>query len=295
MSWRIVSIAERSHISVQRAQLVIKQSAEEYHVPLEDIGVLLLENHATTLSTALMAACVEHKVALYVCDERHLPCGVLLSYQQHSRQSKVIGEQLNWGESFKKRLWQKIVQQKINNQRLVLEAYTGYPQPELERHCAEVRSGDTLGREATAARHYFSKLLPPGVTRGSDHVMNHALNYGYAIVRGVVARSLAAYGFVNSIGIQHRSELDNHALADDLIEPYRPFVDKLVLQHITPGVEEFDRTKRIEILKVLTATTLVEGKEQTLQRAVELTAQSLVTATTEKDSERLLLPVIAYD
>lgn len=259
-------------------------------MPLEDIGALLLENRAITVSVALLDACVRHKIAVYICDEKHIPSGMMLGYQQHSRQSTVIEAQMKWSEPFKKRLWQSIVKQKIQNQKSVFEEIVGEKSPEFERYRCSVDSGDTLNREATVARLYFSKMLPDGCTRSTEHIYNHALNYGYAIIRGAMARSIVAYGFLSSVGIKHTNELNNYALVDDLIEPYRPYVDQFVFKNIPREDSVLEKSMRDQLVSLLTHPVELGGKTYTLMRAMEITAQSLVTATTEKDAMKLQLP-----
>lgn len=293
MSWRIINVSNEARISLRQEQLVLKQDAE-YTIPLEDIGVLMLESRAILVSTALLDACVRHKIAVFVCDEKHLPSGVLLGYQQHSRQVKVIEKQLGWAEPFKKRVWQNIIRQKIKNQQMVLEKLTGGKFPDFEMYARSVNSGDTLNREATAARAYFSELLPVGSTRNSEDRINSALNYGYAILRGTLARSVVAYGFLASIGVNHSSELNSFNLVDDLIEPYRPALDIFVFTEIVPQLSEeseLSKEDKVKILSILTAPISLEG-EQTILHAMEMTAQSLATASDQKDSGLIKLPEI---
>lgn len=295
MSWRIISVAEKSYLSLSLENLVIKQEQGEFKVPLEDIGVIVLENRTITTSVALLDACIQHKIAVLICDEKHIPSGTLLGYQQHSRQSKVIKEQLLWTEPFKKRMWQLIIKQKLQNQLSVLQKVTKKNFPNFENYISSVNSGDTLNREASGARLYFDALLPDGCVRSSDHVINAGLNYGYAILRGAIARSIVAYGFLSSVGIQHKSELNNYALADDLMEAYRPYVDAYVFTKIPVASESFTKEMRNELVGILTKSVQIDGLNQTLVRAMEITAQSLVTVTTEKDVSRLLLPVLKYE
>ena len=295
MSWRIVSVSKRSYLSLSNNNLKIKQGEEEYTVPLEDIGTLLIEDQSVTMSAALLDACIKHKIAAFICDEKHIPSGILLGYQQHSRQSKVLFDQVSWTEPFKKRSWQNVIKQKITNQKSVLEKIKGNGYPSLESYIQSVKSGDPLNREATAARLYFSELFPVDCTRGSEHILNSALNYGYAILRGAIARSLVSYGFLSSLGIQHRNELNNFALADDFIEPYRPCVDYFVFTQIPK--EEFFLTKemRNNLVSILTHHVQLDGKRQNIMRAMEVTAQSLTTATNAKDPNLLLLPELLYE
>ena len=295
MSWRIVSIAEKSYLSLSLENLVIKQESGEFKVPLEDIGVIVLENRTITTSVALLDACIQHKIAVLICDEKHTPSGTLLGYQQHSRQSKVIKEQLLWTVPFKKRVWQNIIKQKLQNQLAVLEKISGDTFPNFENYIDSVNSGDTLNREASGARLYFDVLLPTGCVRNSDHIINAALNYGYAILRGTIARSIVAYGFLSSVGVQHKNELNNYALADDLMEAYRPYVDRLVFTKIPTDGVLLTKDMRDELVGILTHLVIIDGVKQSVLRAMEITAQSLVTVTTEKDPSRLLLPILSYE
>lgn len=292
MSWRVVSIAKQSYLSVRHESLVIKQDGEEVTLPLEDMGVLLLESHQTTISAALLNACIQHKIAVLLCDEKHLPSGVLQAYQQHSRQRSVIDAQLAMTEPFKKRLRQAIVIQKIKNQASVCDMLLGGHPSEFEYYVKTVHSGDLLNREASAAKLYFSLLLPKGVLRGTEHVLNAALNYGYAVVRGAVARSLASYGFLTSKGFMHISDVNNFALADDIMEPYRPFVDKVVFDRVNKDSDKLTKQDRDNILHVLTTEVRLNGKSYALLRAIELTVQSLVSAIANKSPNELVLPHI---
>jgi len=289
MSWRILHISEQSRLSLRKGSLCVQQ-VEEHTIPLEDIGVLILESHSISLTTALLDGCVRNKIAVIVCDSTHMPCSVLLGYQQHSRQLKAVEAQLAWTEPFKKRLWQRIIKQKIDNQKTVLEKITNSEFVKLTQYKNTVNSGDTLGREASAARLYFNELLPDQVTRSHDHIINAKLNYGYAILRTVLARSIVAYGFLSSVGIRHKSELNNFNLADDLIEPYRPFVDKFVFESTKFGNGELTKENRIDLVNILTSSVMLDGCAYSLLHALELSAQSLVTASEAKNPELLIIP-----
>lgn len=275
-------------------QLVIRQE-ERYQVPLEDIGILMLESHAIVLTVALLNACTKHKIAVFVCDDKHLPSGMLLGYQQHSRQAEAIASQLAWTKPFKRRLWQLVVKWKINNQAYVIRKVKDSAYPEFTRYANEVGSGDPLNREATAARHYFRELLPANSTRNSEDRINSALDYGYAIVRGALARSIASYGFLGSVGIHHANMLNNYNLADDLMEPYRPFVDLFVFTSLASGnTERLSVEDRARLVEILVSDVCIGNTTQSLLRATELTVQSLVTATEAKDVFALRLPSFDY-
>lgn len=294
MSWRVINIGNEARLSVKNNQLSIKQE-EEFSIPLEDIGVLILESKAISLTSALLSACANHKISLLTCDDKHLPNGVLTGYQNHSRQLKIINQQLSWTESFKKRLWQLIIKQKIKNQAYVAYKLTNNQKifNDIISYEPCVNSGDTTNREGASARIYFSSVLPKNITRESEHKINSALNYGYALIRGVIARNIASYGFLSSIGIKHSNELNQFNLADDFIEPFRPLVDVLVMKdnRFKEG-ECLTPDDKHTLLNILLSDCFILENKQSIIRAIELTIQSLSSASENKNYELILLPKI---
>lgn len=292
MSWRVIHISNESRLSLKQNNLSLLQGNNVVSVPLEDIGVLIMESRAVLVTTALLDACIQHKISVFVCDEKHMPSGVLLGYQQHSRQVAVIEKQLNWSLPFRKRLWQLIVEQKISNQSVVFIKVSGRKNNNIESYVRSVQSGDVTNREGVAAREYFQNILSTPILRSEDTHINAALNYGYAIVRGVLSRTLASYGFLTSVGIHHNSELNNFNLADDLIESYRPIVDLFVFKNITNDKELLTKEERIELIQLLTKSVQINGEQHTLLHAIESTVKSLVTVSEIKEIDSLCLPTL---
>ncbi|PIQ91665.1 MAG: subtype II CRISPR-associated endonuclease Cas1 [Parcubacteria group bacterium CG11_big_fil_rev_8_21_14_0_20_39_22] len=292
MSWRIIHVGNESRLSLKQNNLSLIQGDQTFSLPLEDIGVLLVENRGTLLTGALLNACVQHKITVFICDEKYMPSGVLLGYQQHSRQVSAIKKQLQWSLPFKKQLWKKIVEQKILNQSEVFRLVKGEKSLKIQSYVNSVQSGDTTNREGAAAREYFQNILDIPAVRSFDNHINAALNYGYAVIRGVTSRSLSSYGFLTSVGIHHDSELNNFNLADDIIEPYRPYIDRFVFQNISNVAGSLTKEDRISIVNLLTEPVVLLGKTYSLQRAIEITVQSLVTSTDESDPIKLLLPTL---
>ncbi len=290
MSWRIVSVSNEARLSLSAESLVVHQE-EACSIPLEDINTLMLESRHIALTSALLDACIRHKIAVVVCDEKHAPSGMVLGYQQHSRQQKIIQAQIAWTEPFKKRLWQKIIQQKIENQQKMLERHTNALHPKLGVYANAVSSGDSNNREGVAAKYYFGELFCVGNTRSGDTAINALLNYGYALVRASIARSIVTYGFLSSFGIAHKSELNNFNLADDLIEPFRPFVDRYVFSDMqAQEKKEVTREDKQKCLQVLTCPVWIDEEKSTLLHATDKVVQSLVSATNKRDPKILLLP-----
>lgn len=227
MEFRSIFIANPAHLFVRQNQLVIRQEQEVY-VPMEDISSLLIESRAVTITAAALQLLTFHGVTVYFCDETHLPAAVALPIDRGCRQLKLLNGQISMSQPLKKRIWQLVVQAKILNQAICLELLNRQNAADIRQLSAQVRSGDPDNCEATAAAQYFPSLFGSGFTRSKDCIINAALNYGYAILRGAVARNLVMHGLEPCLGIFHHNELNSFNLADDLMEPYRPLVDLYV-------------------------------------------------------------------
>ena len=215
-------------------------------------------------------------IAVYVCDEKHLPNAVLLPMVRHSRHFKILKYQIEAGKPLQKRLWQQIVVQKIRNQALCLAYLELDGSEELMKMCKEVQSGDRTHVEAKAAAFYFKSLYGLGFSRGNDHIINAALNYGYAIVRGLIARSIVCYGLEPSIGVFHHSELNNFNLADDMIEPFRPLVDLYVAQNYDIAEIDSDLTpeRKRGIFGIINYDMDMKGEKRIISNCIDMLVAS---------------------
>lgn len=231
MEFRSIFISNPAQLSLRRGQLVIRQE-EELTVPMEDISALLLESRAISITSAALQALTEQGVTVYLCDAAHMPAAVTLPMNRHSRQLKLLKGQIAMSKPTQKRIWQSVVAAKIANQARCLTLLERSGGEELRYLSTQVRSGDPDNLEAVAAARYFPALFGVGFTRGEECRINAALNYGYAIVRGAVARHLVMRGLEPCLGIFHHSELNQFNLADDLMEPYRPLVDLYVAAQV---------------------------------------------------------------
>lgn len=264
-------------------ELVLKQCRmTEKHgngpaIPVEDLDTVLIESRKSSVSTALLAALAKQGTALFVCNEKHMPSAVLLPFHQHSRQSEVMHAQLALTKPTQKRMWQQIVQAKIRNQALCMQLQTNEPAALYLNNTAKaVRSGDEGNTEATAAAYYFPRLFGKGFTRSDDNdTRNAALNYGYAVLRGCVARSLAVHGFLPAFGIHHRSMQNQFNLADDFIEPFRPLVDLFVARTVEKADEEFTPQLRRQLYNLVNYNLKLNNKLYSASYAIELTVQGL--------------------
>ena len=283
-------IESPAQLSLRDGQLVIRTD-REHTVPLEDISALLLENQRSTITTAALARLGQCGCAIFFCDEKHIPCAVTTPFQQHSRALTVLQSQLEATEPLKKRLWQSVVKAKIGNQAACLRL-AGKEQAArtLSALADRVRSGDSDNAEATAALQYFPALFQEGFTRSEENGWNAALNYGYAILRGCTARTLAVYGFLPSLGIHHRSALNAFNLADDLMEPFRPLVDLLVYSSADPA-EPLTPERKRTLFNCLNLEILSGGQKHSVSYAIDREIQSLRRAFSEKQAE-LTLPAL---
>ena len=204
MGFRNIMISSNMKLRIQDQQLVVT-AGDEVHIPLEDINCILIENQSVTLSAYLLQKVADSGIALYVCDEKHLPNAVLLPMVRHSRHFKILKYQMETGKPLQKRLWQQVGIQKIRNQALCLQLLELDGHEELLRMCKEVQSGDRTHVEAKAAAYYFRCMYGLGFSRGNDHIINSALNYGYGILLSAFNREIVMNGYITQIGLFHNN------------------------------------------------------------------------------------------
>lgn len=289
MAYRNIFIENPAKISIRNKQLLI-ETDKVHSIPVEDISALLIENQRSSITSAALSFLGESGVAVFCCDKKHLPCAILTPFCRHSRELAVLKTQLNCTEPQKKRLWQKIIRSKISNQALCLELSQKIEAADTIKQLAnKVRSGDPENVEATAAMKYFPYLFTNDFSRNNDDVINASLDYGYAILRGYIARTLAVYGFQPTLGIHHRSELNHFNLADDLIEPFRPLVDLMVSSMNEFRGEEFNPDCKKILFSSLSMEILSGGQHHSTAYAIERLIKSLIRALEDGKSE-LCLP-----
>lgn len=290
MAFKNLFIESNVRLSVKNEQLVVLNN-EEHTIPLEDINSICIDSLRTNITTYTLNKIVEHDIILYVCDEKHLPKGMLLSVNNYSRKLRNLKRQIEMPKPILKRMWQSIVMQKIENQALVLkelEYYDSYK--ELKLISNKVLSGDSTNMEAVAAAIYFKTIFGKDFSRKNADLYNSCLNYGYAIVRGMISRSLVVYGFEPALGIFHHNQLNAFNLADDIIECFRPLVDLYVLKNVTIKDELDSDTKRV-IYNLINILILIDGKSYNIQTAIENVVKSLATSFENKSND-IKLPVL---
>lgn len=286
MGFRNIKIDSHVKLSIKNQQLYIETDILR-QIPLEDINCIIIENQTVTVSAYLLQKMADMGITVYVCDEKHLPNAVLLPMVRHSRHFKILKYQIEAGKPLQKRLWQQIVVRKIRNQALCLAYLDLDGSEELMKMCKEVQSGDRTHVEAKVAAFYFKSLYGLGFSRGNDHVINSALNYGYAIVRGLIARSIVCYGLEPSIGVFHHSELNNFNLADDMIEPFRPLVDLYVSQNYDVAEIDSDLTpeRKRDIFGIINYDMDVKGEKRIISNCIDMLVASYSSALQGKRSD----------
>ena len=294
---RTLYFGQAAYLSLRDGQLLVRLPAEagSRSIPIEDIGVLILDHQQISITHGLMNALEAHKCALITCSASHMPSGLFLPLDAHSLQSERFQTQIEAALPLKKQLWQQTVRMKIQNQARVLEEVYAQPQANMLAWVKQVRSGDPDNLEARAAAYYWANLFPslPKFTREREEsAPNALLNYGYALLRAVVARSLVSVGLLPTLGIHHHNRYNAYCLADDIMEPYRPYVDKFI-QEIYEREYPESLTKDIKhrLLTIMEQDVVIDGITHPLSIATSLTASSLVRCF-EGSSKQIDYPVL---
>lgn len=290
MEFRNVFIANPAKITIEKKQLVIEQDKKHY-IPGEEISAVMIESHQATITSYALQFLIANGVHVFFCDEKHMPSAVTIPMNCHSRHFRMLKKQIKISRPLQKQLWASIVKQKVMNQGLCLE-YLGIPNAIRVKDMSYlVSSGDAQNIEAQAAQLYFPMLAGKGFTRSQETVFNGALNYGYAVLRGIIARSLVMYGMEPSFGIHHHSELNQFNLADDLIEAYRPIVDLLVASWDLDGEEELTPKLKQQLFHITNYVILLAEKRYRVMSAVGKTIVSFSQSL--KEGENILeLPTL---
>lgn len=264
-------------------------------VPIEDVGIIVLDHQQITITHGCIAALLDNNAAIVTCDNTHHPTGMMLPIDGHDTQSERFRYQIDASQPLKKQLWQQTIQAKILNQAAVLAA-RGIEHENMLYWAKSVRSGDPDNYEGRAAAYYWRNVFPKKVEffRGRDgDPPNNLLNYGYAILRAIVARSLVCSGLLPTLGIHHRNKYNAYCLADDIMEPYRPFVDKIVLRIIDNGENflELGNSIKSQLLAIATVDVQFEKGRSPLMVGLQTTTASLARCY-EGRSRKISYPVI---
>lgn len=304
---RTLYFGNPSYLKTNNEQLVITYPTEIVNgeampeqtkqIPIEDVGVVILDHQQITISQGLIAKLLANNVALITCDNSHHPTGLMLNLDGNTLQSAKFQAQLEASLPLKKQLWQQTVSAKINNQADMLES-KGTGAKNLRNWAMEVKSGDADNHEAMAAVFYWKSLFeifPDFKRERFGDPPNNLLNYGYAILRAVVARNIVGSGLLPTLGIFHKNQYNAYCLADDIMEPYRPFVDKVVWTIVRQNGNylELGPSLKKELLNIPAMDVLINGEKSPLMVAVQKTTAS-VAKCFEGKQRKIAYPEFAF-
>jgi len=273
---RSILLENKTSVHTKNLQLVVKTEVIEKSIPIEDLGFVVIDHPEVYLSMPALNLLVEHQVAVIFCNQNHLPNGMLLNLNSHHIQQEIFKNQIEASVPLKKQLWQQTVVEKIQNQGKLLQKITGQKNA-FDFLASKVLSGDSSNMEGVAANQYWKAFFDmPFKRERFGNYPNNFLNYGYAILRAATARALSGSGLLNTLGIHHKSKYNAFALADDIMEPFRPLVDELVYQQMQQyETQELNTTIKAEMLQLLTRTVYFKEEKSPLMVALQKTASSL--------------------
>lgn len=278
---RTILIENKSAVTMKNQQLVLKTEVRESTIPIEDIGFLVLDHPEIYLSIPAMNYLIENNTSIIVCGKNHLPNGLFMNLNSHHIQQELFRNQIEASLPLKKQLWQQTIIEKIKNQGQLLEKITKSSNS-FDFLASKVLSGDSSNMEGVAAQNYWKNFPLPSLEKDGikreryGDYPNNFLNYGYAILRAATARALSGSGLLNTLGIHHKNKYNAFALADDIMEPFRPIVDEKVfeiMQHYDE--QELNTAIKAELLQVLTRTVYFKDEKSPLMVALQKTASSL--------------------
>ena len=295
--WRVVDIGGQGYSlkSADNKLIVNKDGTLLSEIPYNDINSIIIHSYDTVLTSSLMRDCAHRGIPITICDEKHLPAGILLSSNQNQETGKRLGFQINASLPKKKTIWKEIVEAKLLAQAKVLEISGRLAESQDLVACAKsVKSGDTTNREAVGARIYFRALFSDDFSRTDESFpANGSLNYGYTIVRSAVCRSIVASGLNPGLSVFHSNSVNSYALADDLMEPLRPMVDFKVfsLLKVINENQSLSSTLKRELISVLTMPVVMNGKKVEMVNAIEMYVQGYLKCLSSKDI-KMIFPVL---
>ena len=281
MSWRTVVVTGIAKLDFKMDYLVLRKKEETHKVHLSEIGMLLIESTAVSLTTMLLCELAKHKIKVVFCDEQHNPHSELLPYYGSHDTSAKIRKQIVWTDVEKELVWTEIVMEKIRQQSIHLQEVGAYEEAELlEKYITEVEPDDASNREGHAAKVYFNALFGLDFTRSEDNVINAALDYGYGILLSCFNKEIVANGYMTQIGLFHDNMFNPFNLASDYMEPFRPLIDRIVAGM---QMECFDTEEKREILSFLNDEVIIDGKCHYVSNAIKIYCRSVFDALNERD------------
>ena len=274
MSWRTIVITKRAKLDLQLGFMVVR-GEHTTKVALNEIAVVLIESTAVSLTTSLLAELTKRKVKVIFCDEKRNPSSELVSYYGSHDTSNKIRKQIAWRQNTKEAVWTEIVSEKIRKQKELLELLGKEEAELLSSYLQQIAWNDETNREGHAAKVYFNALFGLDFTRTEDNLINAALNYGYSIILSSFTREIVANGYITQLGLFHDNMFNQFNLASDLMEPFRPLVDKCVLGM---KLEQFEHEEKMWLVDILNQEVQIDGKIQYVSNAIKIYCKSVFDA-----------------
>ena len=280
MSWRTIVITKRAKLDLQLGFMVVR-GEHTTKVALNEIAVVLIESTAVSLTTSLLAELTKRKVKVIFCDEKRNPSSELVSYYGSHDTSNKIRKQIAWRQNTKEAVWTEIVSEKIRKQKELLELLGKEEAELLSSYLQQIAWNDETNREGHAAKVYFNALFGLDFTRTEDNLINAALNYGYSIILSSFTREIVENGYITQLGLFHDNMFNQFNLASDLMEPFRPLVDKCVLEM---KLEQFEHEEKMWLVDIQNQEVQIDGKIQYVSNAIKIYCKSVFDALNEDDS-----------
>ncbi len=295
--WRSVIVYNGEKLSLKDDWLIIEDNnGKSNKIPMDDLYCVVIDNRELLITVPVLASLAEHKVHLIITDDHHMPVSVTYPLNASYHSYRIIKKQLELSDDFKGSIWKIIIRQKILNQSICLENLWCDTEIVDRMHSLsdEVAIHDVGNREAIAAKLYFRNLFGSSFVRFEDDAVNNTLNYGYAIIRSGIAKSLVAHGFSCVVGIHHISETNPFNLADDFMEPLRPLVDEWVALNYQLLMEDLSKETKRELVNLLNDEVFFDGKTMKVRYAIDSMIKSYVTSIETNNFERCKVPEIIY-
>lgn len=279
MSWRTVVVTQTCKLDYQQNYLVVR-GKETLKVHIQEIAVLMIESTAVSLTTYLLNELIKNKVKIIFCDEKRNPCSELVPYYGSFDTSSKVRNQIRFNKDIKIEVWTKIVREKICQQKQLLKDLEKEEYLLLEQYEKNVISGDSTNREGHAAKVYFNSLFGKSFSRKEDNSINAALNYGYSLILSAINREISANGYLTQLGLFHNNVHNPFNLGCDLMEPFRPLVDRAVVDN---KFEQFGKEEKQVMLALLSQEVMIKGKKEKLLNAIKIYVKSVFDALEEQD------------
>ena len=296
MSWRILYIEESDYLSLYLDNVKVVKNEEELLVPISDMNTIILDNYKITLSVHLMIELTKQNVNIVVCNLEHLPHALIIPFGGASQTSINIRKQIEWDEMRKAFVHQSIIKAKIKNQLTLLKTINKNTDTilKLEQYMEEVALSDKTNREGLAAKMYFKAIFGNEFKRFDDDIINAGLNYGYAILRSLISKTILVKGYHTSLGFFHKGPNNLFNLSDGFIETFRPIVDYWVHKNLIKE-KIFLREHRFELVKLTTSNIFFNDSSQSIFNAMRLYIDHVISYVESEDNFNILHPIIKYD